>query len=371
MFVEISPNMDSGFAFSIINQMKDINLNMNKLHNDNVTNFTLKFAEFKKEYASDIKLILNNNNQENQLYIKPLLSEYNQILQDKTKILLNDIVPKNNEKITNEINTSFGEISRTVMEIKSINMESNKSLGEVLKKFENSSLKGAISEQITYNLIRTMYAENQIQYVGSTKESGDIIITRNDQPKILIENKDYKAKVDQLEIDKFIKDMKTQNCSGILLSQNSGITNKNQYDIKFYGNNIGIYISNVEYDTDKIQTAINMIDEIKSRIPEIDLENDTIQINNVDLEIINKEFNIFAAQKLKHIKSIKDWSKKLINETEEINIPTLYSILNMYYGSNVPQFICKTCGFIGKNKGSLSSHQKSCSNTELNIEIQF
>ena len=61
---------------------------MNKLHNDNVTNFTLKFAEFKKEYASDIKLILNNNNQENQLYIKPLLSEYNQILQDKTKILL-------------------------------------------------------------------------------------------------------------------------------------------------------------------------------------------------------------------------------------------------------------------------------------------
>ena len=138
------------------------------------------------------------------------------------------------------------------------------------------------------------------------------------------------------------------------------------YDIKFYGNNIGIYISNVEYDTDKIQTGINMIDEIKLRIPEIDLENDTIQIDNVDLEIINKEFNIFAAQKLKHIKSIKDWSKKLINETEEMNIPTLYSILNMYYGSNVPQFVCKTCGYIGKNKGGLSSHQKACSNKELN-----
>ena len=360
MFVEISPNIDSGFACKVMNEMKDLNLNMNKLHNDNINNFTLKFAEFKKDYASDIKLILNNNNQE---CIKPLLSEYNQILQDKTKILLNEIVPKNNEIITNEINKTF-------MEIKSINTESNNKVGEVLKKFENSSLKGAISEQITYNLIRTMYAENQIQYVGSTKESGDIIITRNDQPKILIENKDYKAKVDQLEVDKFIKDMKTQNCSGILLSQNSGILTKNQFDIKFYGNNIGIYISFVEYDTDKIQIGINMIDEIKLRIPEIDLENDTIHIDNVDLEIINKEFNIFVAQKLKHIKSIKDWSKKLIGETEEMNIPTLYAVLNLYYGSNIPQFICKTCGFVGKNQGSLSSHQKKpCKTNDLNTEI--
>jgi hypothetical protein len=89
--------MDAGFACSIMNEMKDINLNMNKLHNDNINNFTLKFAEFKKDYASDIKNILNNNNQD---YIKPLLSEYNQILHDKTKILLNDIVPKNNERIT-------------------------------------------------------------------------------------------------------------------------------------------------------------------------------------------------------------------------------------------------------------------------------
>ena len=67
------------------------------------------------------------------------------------------------------------------------------------------------------------------------------------------------------------------------------------------------------------------------------------------------------------LKSIKDWSKKLISETEEMNIPTLYAVLNMYYGSNIPQFICKTCGYIGKNKGSLSSHQKSCLNN-LTIE---
>ena len=86
---EISPNMDSTFAFSIINEMKNINSKLN----NNETLFNNKFEEFKKEYILDINSILKNNNHEN---IKPLLSEYNQILQDKTKILLNEILPKNN-----------------------------------------------------------------------------------------------------------------------------------------------------------------------------------------------------------------------------------------------------------------------------------
>ena len=71
MFVEISPNMDSGFACKVMNEMKDLNLNMNKLHNDNVNNVTQKFAEFKKDYASDIKIILNNNNQDYINYFGP------------------------------------------------------------------------------------------------------------------------------------------------------------------------------------------------------------------------------------------------------------------------------------------------------------
>ena len=94
---EISPSMDSTFAFSIINEMKNINNKLN--NNDNL--FNNKFGEFKKEYISDINSILKNNNNDN---IKPLLLEYNQILQDKTKIMLNEIITKNNEKINNEIN---------------------------------------------------------------------------------------------------------------------------------------------------------------------------------------------------------------------------------------------------------------------------
>ena len=227
-----------------------------------------------------------------------------------------------------------------------------------MKKFENRSSKGIMSENITYNLLRSCYAESQISYVGNVKESGDIFINRIDQTKILIENKKYKAKVDQIEIDKFINDLKKQNCSGLLLSQRSAITNKNQYEICFYGGNIGVYISFVEYDTDKIQMGINIIDDIKKvmRVEEEDSESVTV----AEMEIINKEFNIFINQKLKHIKSIKESANNLINEVNEMNLQTLHGILTTRYGSNVnTQFLCQTCGFVAKNKGSLASHIKS------------
>jgi len=345
------PSLDSKFALNIIQEMKQMNKNIDKINSDSINNFALKFIEFKKEYITDIKLILNGNNN----YIQPMMIEYNQILQDRVSILLNEF------KISSEHKQSLKEIDNELKFISESNKNTNEKINEVLKKFENSSAKGHISENITYNLLRTMYAESQIIYSGNVKESGDIFIIRNEQPKILIENKDYKAKVDQLEVDKFIKDLKTQNCSGIFLSQRSGIANKNQYEINFYGNNIGIYISNVEYDTDRIQIGINMIDDIKKIMKESnnDETDDEVTLDKNVFELINKDFGTFINQKLKHIKSIKEVSTKLINEVNEMNLPTLNTLLTTYYGSNISsQFICKTCGFVGKNAGSLASHNK-------------
>ena len=352
------PKLEENVASSINKQLKQLNDNITLINENNSNQFALKFLEFKKEYIQDLKSLLSNNTTDT---IKPLLIEYNQVLQDKTKILLNDMIPN----LSSEITTSLKDMDKTFNELKLSNDSNKNKLTEVLKKFENSSSKGNISENITYNLLRSIYAESQIQYVGNVKESGDIFINRIDQPKILIENKDYKAKVDQIEINKFINDLKNQNCSGILLSQRSSIANKKQYEINFYGSNIGIYISNVEYDTDKIQVGINIIDDIK-KIMTVQEEDEEKNINNNELEIINKEFNIFISQKLKHIKSIKEYSTKLINEVNEMNMPTLHGILTTVYGSNIStQYICETCGFVAKNPGSLASHKKI--HKEINI----
>ena len=233
---------------------------------------------------------------------------------------------------------------------------------QVLKKFDSSNKKGNMSEMVTYNLLKSMYSENQLQLVNTTKETGDILLIRKDKPTIMIENKDYRDAVVQSEVDKFIRDINTQQLSGIFISQNSKIANKNHFEIAFYGNNVGIYLENVRYDTDIMRIAIDTVDAIKTKIKDLpgSTDDEEISLSANDLFIINNEYNNVINQKLQHIKTIKDFSKKLISETENINIPTLWSILVDRYGTNKnTDWICKLCSFDGGNKAGLASHMKA------------
>jgi hypothetical protein len=147
-----------------------------------------------------------------------------------------------------------------------------------------------MSENIIYNLLKNVYSESQVQQVGTIKNTGDILLKRINKPVIMIENKDYTKDVDQVEVDKFIDNLNTQNMSGVFLSQKSLIANKKQFEISFYGNNIGIYIGNVNYDIDKIQIGISIVDDIISKIKINNLEeNEIFQISEDD---ISRWFNL-------------------------------------------------------------------------------
>ena len=48
-----------------------------------------------------------------------------------------------------------------------------------------------IKNKLMYNLLKTIYPENQLKVVNTTKETGDILLTRINKPVIIIENKYY------------------------------------------------------------------------------------------------------------------------------------------------------------------------------------
>ena len=110
LFSEISPNMDNDFALRLINEMKNITTIIDKIQNDTIQNFTLKSIELKREYIQDLQLILNNNNNNT---IKPMLMEYTEILQDKTKLVIDDKMTSLNSSIENmkSINISTNKIN--------------------------------------------------------------------------------------------------------------------------------------------------------------------------------------------------------------------------------------------------------------------
>jgi hypothetical protein len=240
---------------------------------------------------------------------------------------------------------------------------------DVLKKMENSSSKGKMSENIVLNILRGLFPSAEVEYVGSQKESGDIMIHRKDRQKILVENKCYESRqVTSDQVKKFIHDVDIQNCSGLFLSQEGGIVNKDNFEINIHNRNVLLYIHNVNYDPEIIKIAIDIIDSFKTKLDEVTLTDD-YPISKDTLEEINKEYQLFVEQKLNQLKMVKEFSQKMIKNIEDFQLPCLEKMLSSRFGYITSgKFVCEKCNFIGKNPLALSVHKRTCDKTNLSVQ---
>lgn len=406
-----NPVNNSNITSQILNGIANIQSQLTNQQVEYDKQLFLKLTEFKKEYIDDLKMILTSNIADK---IAPLIKETNGSIVDKTQLLLTELVPKHNENLSRQINENIKsfcsfiteEISKTSKSdgepltqssldafIKTIDtrfanvidstrkmVDSNKDatlsqfssitssqnallsdVKDVLKRMENSSSKGKMSENIVLNILRGLFPSAEIEYVGSQKESGDIIIHRKDKEKILVENKCYESRtVGSDQVKKFIHDVDTQNCSGLFLSQEGGIVNKDNFEINIHNRNVLLYIHNVNYDPEIIKIGIDIIDAFKSKLDEITLTDD-YSISNDTLEEINKEYQLFVEQKLAQLKMVKEFSQKMIKSIEDVQLPSLEKMLSSRFGyTNSGKFICDKCHFVGKNRLALSVHKRTC-----------
>jgi hypothetical protein len=423
-----SPSLTTSIASQLMDNMKALQNQVSnvaemfsKSTTDMNTNFALKFMEFKKEYMEDMRMILSHNATDK---VAPIIKEYNDTLLDKTRIMFNDIIPKNQESLTKEIENSLKSLhmnikqdtftltnstinketldqfvnsleekfsktalqSQTIFnslltssenrietkltEIKDISTSNVSSqsilqnnVGDILKKMENPSSKGRISENILYNVLMSLYPTAQIDFVSTVKETGDIMMIRKDKPRILFENKNYDKNVTQDEVKKFLRDVELQNCSGIMLAQHYGITNKENFEIEMNNNNVLVYLHKVEYDADKIKAAVDIIDHFKETMDDLGTASgDALSIDKNLLDEINKEFQLFVANKISHVKTIKDYQQKLLTQVEDLKMPNLGQYLSKIYASSSSKNdICEYCNYVAKNSRALMAHYRGCS----------
>ena len=409
-----NPENNTNITSQILNGIANIQSQLTNQQVQYDKQLFLKLTEFKKEYIDDLKMILSSNIADK---IAPLIKDSNGLIMDKTQILLSELVPKHNENLSKQINENIksfcsfitDEISKTSQMdgepltqssldtfIKTIDakfsnvidttkkmVDSNKDatlsqfssitssqnallsdVKDVLKRMENSSSKGKMSENIVLNILRGLFPSAEVEYVGSQKESGDIMIHRKDKQKILVENKCYESRqVTSDQVKKFIHDVDTQNCSGLFLSQEGGIVNKENFEINIHNRNVLLYIHNVNYDPEIIKIAIDIIDAFKSKLDEITLTDD-YSISKDTLEEINKEYQLFVEQKLSQLKMVKEFSQKMIKSIEDVQLPSLEKMLSSRFGYTTSgKFICEKCHFVGKNLLALSVHKRTCDKT--------
>ena len=411
-----NPVNNSNITSQILNGIANIQSQLTNQQVEYGKQLFLKLTEFKKEYIDDLKMILSSNIADK---IAPLIKDSNGTILDKTQLLLTELVPKNNENLSRQINENIKSFCTSITEeisktsktngeplsqssmddfIKTIDakfsnvidstrkmVDSNKDatlshfssitssqialqseVKDVLKRMENSSSKGKMSENIVLNILRGLFPSAEVEYVGSQKESGDIMIHRKDKQRILVENKCYESRqVTSDQVKKFIHDVDTQNCSGLFLSQEGGIVNKENFEINIHNRNVLLYIHNVNYDPEIIKIAIDIIDSFKSKLDEITLTDD-YPISKDTLEEINKEYQLFVEQKLNQLKMVKEFSQKMIKNIEGLQLPSLEKMLSSRFGFiNSGKFVCEKCNYIGKNPLALSVHKRSCDKTNV------
>jgi len=396
--------------------------------NQNVSNTSSHIADemnkIKQDYIEHISQIINTHSHNSNEKISYLIDKGNNMLVDKTSVIMNDIIPKNNEHLRTHIkehlaelhsnisndtqkihenisNTNFHNefitnieqklgttiqniqqplfstlsaseerITSNINTIKESTQSSafaqDKLFGELegfLGKYKSSSHKGKFGEEQLASVLNNLYSTAEIINTTGQKATGDFIMKRFDKPDIMIENKDYTHNIPKEEISKFIRDIGFLNTSGIFISQHSGIAFKQNYQIDINNGNVLVYIQHCDYDPEKIRIAVDIIDNITHKLADvIQYGNDDDIISKDTIDSINDDYRSFIANKESLHTILRDFNKKIKCQIDELNLPNLDKYLEPKYAYVKDRvYSCDICNnFEGKSKQSISAHKRGC-----------
>jgi hypothetical protein len=415
VIININGELTSSLTKELIETMHNIGKEMttmkdtvDKSNKEVINSILLKMYEQKSEFMNDIKLIIDKSDNEN------LLKIIDKMDKEQQKII-NEIIPKSNTEyyrnyelllrefkneikntdqlniienkhsemirnielsLLNNAHKSEERLQNNINEIKTINIinseiqkETNTNLTTYLNKFNNSSLKGQIAENNVEELLCSMYKSSEIIRKSKESKTGDMILKRVNMEPILFEVKDFKLNVPIIDIDKFIRDVNECNMSGIMLSISSGVANKHNYQIDITkDNNICIYIHNVEYDIEKIRLAVDIIDNLGSKLKE---NKKNITITTDIIEQINNDYQTFLLKRDLTLNHIKESTKKTIQYIEELELKNLNNYLSTKFSfKNSSTLKCNLCNnFIGTNLKSIAAHKRKCKGNKTTDDI--
>lgn len=328
-----------------------------------------------RTFYSDINNVLTTDNREILNAVKMNISQYGSLetysksIDDTiTKLMqhfqqglytyVGNSLSNSEERIRNNI----FNLSKDIDNIKNNFSNTEKNLEEVLNKFRNSSYKGQLGEKILFNILTKLYPTGEIIDKTGDSKSADFILKRTDKPNILFENKDYNSNVNPDEVKKFIRDIDENNCSGIFLSQHTGITSKSNWQIDISKNNILLYIHCVEYDPEKIKTAVDIIDHLSNFLDNHVNANEIYHLSEETLNEINTEYQTFILEKERIVGYIKEFTKNMVNNLENLKLPNIEHMLKTKFGTiNKCEYKCTSCNnWIGKSAKALSIHMHHC-----------
>lgn len=193
----MNKTLTNSSVLEILDNLKTMNNKFERSQEVSQFNLSKYMIELKREMNEEIKTIMSIS----------MVEKVEPVLRAKLKEQQTAIVDCALDKITNMFDNKLLNINEISKSNKEILSSQNDKLNNLLNRFENSSNKGKMSENLVLNTLKTMYPNAEIYSVGQTKETCDIMLVRNNKPKILVENKDWRRPVIQEEVKKFMRDI--------------------------------------------------------------------------------------------------------------------------------------------------------------------
>jgi|LauGreDrversion4_2_1035121.scaffolds.fasta_scaffold139989_1 hypothetical protein len=160
----------------ILTIVSDLNTSFNNAKNE----LLFKMQDHKKDYINDIKEIITNRFLLTEKEIETMIGKSNENLINKTSIIISDIVPKNQDKITSQIEAQINsfctninnELSTITKAINTTDSETN--IKQVISTVENEFNKMIVSiQQPIFSIIQTS-EERTTNGIGQLKDTFNV-----------------------------------------------------------------------------------------------------------------------------------------------------------------------------------------------------
>jgi hypothetical protein len=374
---KLSPNinetLNSSINTKLLNMMSEMNTNFNVLKNDiqNKNNeVIIKLQEPKKDYMDDIKFLFNNNSLSINDKVNNLLEKSNDLLISKTTNLLNEVIPKHQEKqytepiqniciffkeikqdteklqnyIHKDENTLKNYISETDNKFNQlfidINKEEDKNIQKkVTKDLENflekinhkSKIKESMSDILLENLLNKEFNNEEIIVFNNNGPNSRIVqLNRNEKVSILFEY--YKKEITHDVINNFKNNIKYEKLHRIFITQNINLSNFKNFCIETSDDCVIVFIYEFDYDIEKIKVAVEIIDHLSKQLNNLKKQNETDDKINISKTIFNDlifEYNNYGNVKNDLLNIVKKFNIEFKEKIDKIEMPKFKSFLNI------------------------------------------
>jgi hypothetical protein len=226
----------------------------------------------------------------------------------------------------------MGEIKELSTTNQTYQEKISQDMSSFLSQYKISQKKGEFGEQLLHQCLCSLFPSAEIIQTTGLTSSGDFMMKRIGKPTILFENKNYEsANVPKKEVDKFLFDIQQQQCSGIFMSQKSGIALKQNFEIELHQGHVLVYLHHMNYDQDKLLAACDIIDRLSEKFREHPQEDVTVSQDL--LQSIHQQYQTFLDKRERILSQMNDQHKKMVADIRELSMGELNSWLSTMFAT--------------------------------------